>query len=411
MGGDTGMKSNSEPSVFTRRDLLCGAASLAGLDCQSASAATGKSFLVYWGTYTEGGGQFGNGESKGIYVSRLEADKLSDPELAVESANPSWLAVHPDHRYLYAANERMEKGGKALPGEVSAFSIDGRTGKLTNINRVPSRGDQPCHICIDRSGRMAAVANWATGSTAAFPIGRHGELGESTAFSQHEGPRSGAPEAGQPQVHCHSVVVTPNNRFLLSTDTGLNKVYVYRLAPSKASFTPHDPPFLGLKKPTNPRHLALHPNGKWAYVSNELNPGGCTMLRFDAARGTLEEGPVAASIPADFHGRVSPAECVVHPSGKFVYESNRGHNSIATFQVNDADGTLTLVDTFIPGGETPRSFAIDPTGTLLIAMMQRSGTIIPLRIDLETGKLSKTGGNLNLPFPVCAVFIPAQKGT
>jgi len=393
---------------FTRRNLLRSLASLAVLDCRLPATARAKSFLVYWGTYTEGGGQFGNGESKGIYVSRMEAGKLSPPELAAETPNPSWLAVHPDGRHLYAVNERMEKGGKVLPGEVSAFSIDHRTGRLSTINRVSSRGGQPCHICTDRSGRMAIVANWETGSTAAFPIGRHGELGESSAFSQHEGPRAGAPATGIPQIHCHSVVVTPDNRFLLATDTGLNKVYVYRLDPSTATFMPHDPPSLGLQKPTNPRHLALHPNGKWAYVSNEITPGGCTMLRFDSSRGTLEEGPVAASVPASFQGRVSPAECLVHPSGRFVYESNRGHNSIAIFRVAAGDGTLTLLETFIPGGETPRSFAIDPTGTFLIAMMQRSGTIIPLRIDPESGLLAKNGSSLNLPFPVCAAFVPAR---
>src|SRR5207248_2558238 len=170
-----------------------------------------------------------------------------------------------------------------------------------------------CHICTDRSGRMAIVANWQTGSAAAFPIGRHGELGESTAFSQHEGPRSGTPAPGPPQIHCHSVVVTPDNRFLLATDTGLNRIYV----------------------------------------------------------------------------------------------SNRRHNSIAVFRVDSRDGTLTLVETFMPGGETPRSFAIDPTGSFLIEMMQRSGTIIPLRIDPESGRLAMAGGNLNLPFPVCAEFVPA----
>jgi 6-phosphogluconolactonase len=390
---------------FGRRDLLRMAAPpVLSLPRLRASA---KSFLVYWGTYTEGGGQFGNGESKGIYVSRMDTGtgKLTNPELAAESPNPSWLAIHPNRRYLYAVNERMEAGGKALPGEVSAFSIDRRTGRLTGINRVPSRGGQPCHISTDKTGRVAMVANWSTGSTAAFPIGRHGELGESTAFSQHEGPRSGPPAPGQPQIHCHSVVVTPDNRFLLSTDTGLNKVYVYRLDPSHATFTPHDPPFLGLQKPTNPRHLALHPNTKWAYVSNEINPGGCTMLRFDAARGVLEEGPVAASVPADYKGRTSPAECVVHPSGRFVYESNRGHNSIAVFRVDPGDGTLTLVESFPPGGETPRSFSIDPTGAFLIAMMQRSGTMIPLRIDPQTGKLAAAGDTLKLPVPVCAEFL------
>jgi 6-phosphogluconolactonase len=392
---------------FRRRDLLRMAAGAPLLSKLPALRAAAKSFFVYWGTYTEGGGQFGNGASKGIYVSRMDAGtgKLTEPELAAESPNPSWLTLHPNQRYLYAVNERMDAGGKVGPGEVSAFSIDRKTGKLTSINRVPSRGGQPCHIATDKTGSMAMVANWYTGSTAGFAIGRHGELGESTAFSQHEGPRSGPPAPGEPQNHCHSVVVTPDNRFLLSTNTGLNKVFVYRLDPSKATFTPHDPAFLGLEKPTNPRHLALHPNGKWAYVANEINPGGCTMLRFDARLGVLEEGPVAASVPADYKGRTSPAECVVHPSGKFVYLSNRGHNSIAIFEVNQSDGTLTLVEPFLPGGETPRSFSIDPTGAFLIAMMQRSGLIIPLRIDRQTGKLAAAGDTLKLPVPVCAAFL------
>src|SRR3954470_23099223 len=182
---------------FTRRNLLRSIASLPALAFRRVSGAPAKSFLVYWGTYTEGGGQFGNGESKGIYVSRMEDGKLTEPELAAETPNPAWLTVHPDRRYLYAVNERLEAGGKVLPGEVSAFAIDHKTGRLTAINRVPSRGGQPCHISTDRSGKMAMVANWETGSAAAFPIGRHGELGESTAFSQHEGPRSGPPAPGQ----------------------------------------------------------------------------------------------------------------------------------------------------------------------------------------------------------------------
>jgi 6-phosphogluconolactonase len=388
---------------FGRRDFL-----RAGLGLPLALRGVSRSFFVYWGTYTEGGDRFGSGASKGIYVSRMDAatGRLTDPELAAESPNPSWLAIHPSGRYLYAVNERMEADGKVLPGEVSAFSIDRAKGQIKEINRVSSRGGQPCHICTDKTGKMAMVANWYTGSTAAFPVGQHGELKESSAFSQHEGPRSGPPLPGAPQIHCHSVVVTPDNRFLLSTDTGLNKVYVYRLNPSKATFTPHDPPSLGLQKPTNPRHLALHPNGKWAYVSNEIDPGGCTMLKVDSGTGALEEGPVAASIPPDYKGRTSPAECAVHPSGQFVYESNRGHNSIAVFRVDPTVGTLALVESFVPGGETPRSFAIDPTGAFLIAMMQRTGTIIPLRIDRSTGKLTPNGDPLRLPAPVCAQFLP-----
>jgi 6-phosphogluconolactonase len=199
---------------FTRRDLLRMAAASPFFPLRAAA----KSYFVFWGTYTEGGGQYGNGDSKGIYVSRMDAatGKLSEPELAAENPNPSWIAIHPNRRYLYAVNERMAAGGKVLPGEASAFAIDRRTGKLTSINRVETRGGQPCHIAIDKTGRMAMVANWATGSTAAFPIGKRGELGASTSFSQHEGERSGAPAPGRPQVHCHSVVVTPDNRFLLS---------------------------------------------------------------------------------------------------------------------------------------------------------------------------------------------------
>jgi 6-phosphogluconolactonase len=382
--------------LFGRRDLL-------GM---ALAVAARRLLRIYWGTYTEGGGQYGNGASKGIYVSRMdpETGRLTEPELAAESPNPSWLTIHPTGRYLYAVNERIAAGGKVLPGEVSAFSIHSRTGKLIEINRVSSRGGQPCHVCVDKTGRMLVVANWSTGSAASFPIHPNGALGESARFSQQEGPRSGTPVPGPQVSHCHSVVVTPGDRFLLSTNTGLNKIFVYRLDPEKATFVPHDPPFLGLQKPTNPRHLALHPNGRWAYVANEINPGGCTLLRYNAHSGILEEGPAAASIPQNYTGRVSTAECVVHPSGKFVYVSNRGHNSITAFRIDPHSGTLTLVQIFLPGGETPRSFTIDPTGRFLIAMMQRSNSIVPLQIDPRSGQLSPNGANLSLPSPVCAIF-------
>jgi 6-phosphogluconolactonase len=382
--------------IFGRRDLLR----------LALAAAAGKSHSVYWGTYTEGGGQYGNGASKGIYVSRMEPEtgRLTEPELAAESPNPSWLTIHPTGRYLYAVNERIATGAKPAPGEVSAFSIHSSTGKLTELNRVSSRGGQPCHVCVDKTGRMLVVANWSTGSAASFPIHQNGALAEAAGFTQQEGARSGAPVPGPQATHCHSVLITPDNRFLLSTNTGLNKIFIYRLNPQKATFVPHDPPFLGLQKPANPRHLALHPNGRWAYVANEINPGGCTLLRYEGRSGVLEEGPTAASVPQNYTRRVSTAECVVHPSGKFVYVSNRGHNSITAFRIDPHSGTLTLVQTFLPGGETPRSFAIDPTGRFLIAMMQRSNSIVPLRIDARSGQLSSNGDLLSLPSPVCAVF-------
>lgn len=403
-----------ETRKLGRRELLRAAAGAPFLSLAGNLGAAAKSYFVYWGTYTEGGGQFGTGDAKGIYLSRMDAStgKLTEPELAAETPNPSWMVFHPSRKYLYVVNERVQEGGKIPEGEVSAYAVDAKTGKLKFLNKVGSKGGQPCHIATDRTGKMAMVANWYTGSAAGFPILKNGELGESTAFSQHEAPRSGAPEpagrrgaAAGPQIHCHCVVVTPDNRFLLATDTGLNKIYVYRLDAAKAGFTPHDPPFLGLQKPTNPRHLALHPNTKWGYVANETAPGGCTMVKFDAKAGTLEEGPVVKSVPDDYKGRGSQAECMIHPSGKFVYVSNRGHNSIAVFQINQTDGTLAMVQCFVPGGNTPRSFGIDPSGNFLLAMMQASGKIFPLRIDQETGKLTPAGDPLNLSRPVCAVFL------
>jgi 6-phosphogluconolactonase len=368
-------------------------------------AAAPANYLVYWGTYTAGGSRYGTGESKGIYVSRFDAanGKLTPPELAVETANPSYLAIHPSRPFLYSVNEHIDASGKT-PGEVSAFSIDRATGRLKEVSRVSARGGMPCHIAVDRTGRTLAVANWSTGSAASFPIRPDGSLGESTGFYQHSGERSGAGVSGQPvQVHCHAVVFSPDNRFLIETDTGLNKVFVHRLDAAKATFQPNDPPYLGLQNPANPRHLVFHKNGKWAYVANEAGPG-CTMLRYDARRGVFEEGAVTRTIPADNTGRATPAEAVMHPSGNYVFVSNRGHESIAVLKVNPADGSLTLVEAFLPGGSGPRSFNVDPTGQWVFAMMQRSNTIVPLRFDAASGKLSRSGDPLPLASPVCAKF-------
>ena len=386
-----------------RRDILTTAA--APLLAKRVSAAASQ-YLVYWGTYTAGGSRYGTGESKGIYVSRFDSatGKLTPPELAAETANPSYLAIHPGGRFLYSVNEHIDATGKT-PGEVSAFSIDRGSGKLSELNRVSSRGGMPCHITTDRTGKTLAVANWSTGSAATFPIRADGSIGESTGFYQHSGERSGSGASNQPvQVHCHAVVVSPDNRFLIETDTGLNKIFVHRLDAAKATFTPHEPPYLGLKNPANPRHLVFHPNAKWAYVANEAGPG-CTMLHYDARRGVFEEGSVTRTVPSDFTARTSPAEAVIHPGGRFVLVSNRGHDSIGVLQVNGSEGSLTLVEAFQPGGSGPRSFNVDPTGQWLFALMQRSNSIVPLRFDASTGKLSRAGDAFTLASPVCAKFV------
>ncbi len=364
----------------------------------AAAAAPARNYLVYWGTYTAGGARYGTGLSKGIYVSRLDTTtgQLTPPQLAAEAANPSYLAVHPNRKLLYAVNEHIEMDGKT-PGEVSAFSINAASGQLTLLNRVSSRGGMPCHLAVDASGRALGVANWATGSLASFPVRPDGSLGESSGFYQHVA-------EGTAKVHSHAVVFSPDNRFLIETDTSLNTIFVHRLNAATAAIAPHRPPALRLQDPASPRHLVFHPNGRWAYVANESGPG-CTMLEYDRRRGTFREGAVTRTVPEDYKGRATPAEAVMHPSGNFVLISNRGHESIAALRINPKDGSLTLVEAFAPGGVGARSFNVDPTGQWLFALMQRSNQIFPLRFDTATGKLSRHSEAVSLPAPVCAKFV------
>ena len=391
--------------MTTRRTLLRNAAAWTALLARHSSAAPAKQSLVYFGTYTWKDPRFGNGESKGIYSSRFDSGtgKLSKPELAAESLNPSYLCFHPNRRYLYAVNEMDANGDEK--GFVSSFSIDSRTGKLTLINRVSTKGGMPCHLNTDKTGVMLAVSNWSTGNAASFPLRKDGSLGDATGFYQNAGERSGSLPGNPPlEINCHSVTFSPDNRFLIETDTGLNKVFVHRVDVAKATFTPHNPPLLGLKHQANPRQFRFHPNGKWAYIANESGPG-CTMLRYDGQRGVFEEGPTARTVPESYQERMTCAEVEVHPNGRFVYVSNRGHNSIAVMRIDPASGAPSRVETFALGGDRPRSFNIDPTGGFLLALLQRSNYIVPLRIDPETGKLSRAGDNLAMPTPVCAKFL------
>lgn len=393
------------PLTVSRRAFLACAAGTALP--QDGAGAEGRQYLVYFGTYTTPDPRYGGkGESEGIYVARFDSGtgKLSPPQLATRTSDPSYLLIHQNRRHLYAVNEEVDQTGKA-PGAVSAFSIDQSNGRLTLLNRVASKGGMPCHISTDKTGTVVAVANWSTGSAATFPLLRNGHLGEAVGFQQHAGERSGPqPGGGTVQPHCHSVNVTPDNRFLVATDTGLNKVFIYRLDVRNASITPHEPAFLGLKHPANPRQLVFHPNGRFAYVANENGPG-CTMLRFNKEAGRFEEGSVTRTVPEAYTERVAPAEIAIHPAGHLLFVSNRGPDSIATLKIDPVDGSTTFVGAFQPGGSGPRSFSLDPTGQFLIALMQRSNAVIPLRVDQTTGKLSHAGDKLDLPAPVCAKFL------
>jgi 6-phosphogluconolactonase len=389
-----------------RRRAFFRAAGAASLLAQPARAAA-KRYFVYWGTYTTSLPRFANGESKGIYVSRFngETGQLSSPELAAETKSPSYLAIHPSERFLYAVNELGDDDTETATGSITSFAIDAKTGKLKQLNRTSTKGLMPCHLKLDKTGSMVAVANWSSASTVSIPVRKDGTLGEAATFYQHSGERSGVPPGSpKPEAHCHSVHFTPDNRFLIATDTGLNKVFVHRIDAAKGTFTAHNPPFLGLKHQANPRQFRFHPNGKWAYIANESGPG-CTLLRYDARSGAFEEGLTARTVPESYRERMTCAEVEVHPSGKFVYVSNRGHNSIAVMSIHPSTGAPSLIEAFPLGGSNPRSFNIDPTGQFLFAMLQRSNAIVPLRIDPRTGKLSRFGENIPLSAPVCAKFV------
>lgn len=356
-------------------------------------ACYAQDVTAYVGTYTRG-------KSKGIYAWRFNpaSGKLTSLGLSAETVNPSFLAVHPNHRFLYAVNET----GK---GAVTAFTIDAATGKLTALNSVPTRGGGPCHLAVDHSGKYLFAANYGSGSTIVLPINADGSLGEATAFVQHSGSSVNKQRQNGPHAHC--VTQSPDGHFLLVEDLGLDEVLVYRFDASNGALSPNDPPFAKLPPGTGPRHLAFSPNGRFAYVVGEMF-SNVTAFHYNAARGALDSFQTISMLPEDFKGDNSGAEIVAHPSGKFVYGSNRGDNSVAVFAVDSAKGTLTAKDRVSTGGKTPRSIAIDPTGGYLFAAHQDSDSVVVFRIDQKTGVPKATGEVLEAGAPVCVIFVPAH---
>jgi 6-phosphogluconolactonase len=359
--------------------------------------------FVYFGTYT-------GAKSRGIYVSRLDvaSGALSDPELAAESSNPSFLAVHPTRRFLYAANEVSDYGGNRS-GSVTAFAIDRSTGKLTALNQQPSIGAGPAHLVVDKTGRNVLVANYGGGSVAVLPIGGDGRLKPASAFIEHTG-SSVNPERQQ-QPHAHSINLDPDNRFAYAADLGIDKILIYRFNARAGSLAANDPPFAAVEAGAGPRHFALDPNGRFAYVINELH---CTVTAFtrDARRGGLTALQTISTLPPGQSALpdYSTAEVQLHPSGRFLYGSNRGHDSIVVFAVDQRSGRLTYVEAEPTGGRTPRNFGIDPGGTYLLAANQRSDSVVVFRINPQTGHLSPTGKTIEVGAPVCVKFVTLGPG-
>jgi len=363
-----------------------------------AMPANAARLIAYVGTYT-------GPKSDGIHAFRFDTDTgvVEPVGLVAKTANPTFLAVHPDGRHLYAANEVDQWNGKA-GGYVTAFRVDPATGMLEEINQQSTVGAGPCHLNVDVTGRALIAANYGGGSVVSFPVAPDGSLRPHASFVQHTG-SSGDP-ARQKEPHAHSANLSPDNRFVFVADLGLDKVMVYALDPARATLTPHTAPFARLAPGSGPRHLAWAPDGRSAYVNGEML-STLTRFSYEAQAGLLNEGATASTLPAGFSGNSSTAEVRVHPNGRFVYVSNRGHDSIAVFRT-DSKGALTLVENVSTQGKVPRNFNLDPTGRWLWAANQDSGSVVIYSVDGASGHLKATGQRLEVGSPVCVRFVAGR---
>jgi 6-phosphogluconolactonase len=380
--------------------LLLAAMTMIPLASLVGAALQPTDYFVYIGTS-------GGAKSKGVYAGRFNAatGKLTSLGLAAEAVNPSFVTLHPNGRVLYAVNEvRSSDGSKG--GAISAYALDRKTGKLTFLNRQSTGGPGPCHLVVDRTGQCLLAANYAGGSICALPVKNDGRLGEATTFIQHAG--SSVNPKRQDGPHAHGVYLDAGNRFLFVPDLGLDKVMIYKLDAARGLLVANDPPFVTLKAGSGPRHLAFYPNGRFAYVISELS-STLTAYALDAKRGALQELQTVALLPEEFKGASTAAEVVVHPNGKFVYGSNRGHDSIAVFAIDQQTGKLTFVDRTPTRGKIPRHFAIEPTAKFLLAENQATDNIFVFRLDPETGRLTPTDNSIETPSPICIQFVPVEE--
>ena len=367
------------------------------LSPSSAAPRASTKFVVYVGTYS-------GPKSNGIYAFRFNAvtGRLTPLGLAAETPQPSFLAIHPNNRFLYAVNEVDEFAGKKNNGGVSAFAIDAQTSKLRLLNQQSSGGGSPCHLIVDAKGSNLLVANYVGGSVAVLPIQPDGSLREAAAFIQHSG--ASVNKDRQQGPHAHGIYLDAANRFAAVADLGLDKMLVYRFDPATGSLTANDPPFQSVTPGSGPRHFGFHSNGRFAYVNNEM-ASTVTAFAWDKKKGALRELQTLGTLPEGFAGDNSTAELELHRTGRFLYVSNRGDNSIAVFAVDQRDGKLRVVEHRGTQGKTPRSFSIDPTGRFLLAANQGSDTIVVFRIDQKTGRLMPTGHNVEVERPVCIKFV------
>lgn len=346
---------------------------------------------VYIGTYT-------GGISEGIYVAELDASTgaLSEPQLAAAMENPSFLALHPTLPFIYAVGE----GGTG--GAIAAFRIAG-DGTLTPAGSQSAMGNGPCHVAVSPSGKCAAVANYGSGSVALFPVAPDGALADASAVIQHKG--SGPNPDRQKGPHAHAVYFGDDGRYLYVADLGIDTVMIYRVDEEAGTLEPHDPPHASLDPGAGPRHVAFHPSGRSAYVVNEMG-NTVTAFSHDASNGSFTTLETLPTLPDDFQEQNTTAEIEVHPSGRFLYASNRGHDSIVAYAIDPDTRRLRLLGHTPTGGRTPRNFATTPDGRYLLAANQQSDSVVVFTVDVDSGHLEAIGGPVTVGAPVCIVYMP-----
>ncbi len=355
-----------------------------------------QKFLLFVGTYTE------KTDSKGIYAFDFDSStgKLTPRGLAAETPNPSWLVIHPNGKFAYAANESGKQSA------ISAFSIDSKSAKLTLLNQLSALGEDPCYLSFDKTGKYLFVANYTSGNVVVFPILPDGRLGEHTAVIKDAG-TLGPNKERQEGPHAHWIESSPDNRFVFVADLGLDAILSYRFNATKGMLTPNKPFFRPLAAGAGPRHAAFSPDGDYYYVLSEID-STVTTFAYAPDHGVFGYLGVVPMLPINFEGRNEAAEIVIHPSGKWLFASNRGKDSIAIFSVVPATGKLKAAGDYSTGGKEPRHFAIDPTGQFLLAENQNSNSIVVFRIDPATGALSQVSSVKEVPSPVCLAFYPTR---
>ncbi len=346
-------------------------------------------YRVFVGTYTEG-----DSISKGIYTCLFDSrtGKLSEPSLAIDAVNPSFLAVHPNQEFLYAVNELNEGDGIATAMKINS------DGTLTKLNQQSSLGKLPCHCNVDATGRTLLIANYGGGNVVAFPIGTDGRLGDASSNIHHADPTR--KNSAELKPHAHSINMSSDNRFAYAADLGLDRIFIYKLDAENSTLSPSRPATASVAIGGGPRHFAIHPSGNFAYTNNETTLVATAFAR-NSKTGALKVIQDITTIPHGFEGPRSTAECLCHPSGMFLYVSNRGPDSIAVYAINQETGLLTWVENAPTGGRTPRNFFIEPEGKWLLAENQDSDSIHVFEIDQENGTLKPTGDSITVGKPVC----------